>query len=286
MKELRISRQITNRETYSLNRYLLEISKIEMVTPDEEADLSRRIRQGDQAALEKLTKANLRFVVSVAKKYQNFGMTLGDLINEGNLGLVKAAQKFDETRGFKFISYAVWWIRQAIIQSLTDHARIIRLPINKVNDIHKIQRSFALLEQQYQREPTAHELAHATGISSDMVSQNQTYTGRHRSLDTPFQEGEATTLLDVLPDPDVDSPDAGILKKSLQIDLLAMVSQLTCREREVIVSYYGLDGEFPLRLEELAERFNLSKERVRQIRERAISRLKRLKGSESLKSYL
>lgn len=286
MKELKISRQITNRETYSLNRYLLEISKIEMVTPDEEADLSRRIRQGDQAALEKLTKANLRFVVSVAKKYQNFGMTLGDLINEGNLGLVKAARKFDETRGFKFISYAVWWIRQAIIQSLTDHARIIRLPINKVNDIHKIQKSFALLEQQYQREPTAYELANATGISSDMVMQNQSYTARHRSLDTPFQDGEATTLLDVLPDPDVDSPDVGMLKNSLQIDLLAMVSMLTRREREVIISYYGLDGEFPLRLEELAERFNLSKERVRQIRERAISRLKVLKGSESLKSYL
>lgn len=286
MKEFRISKQITNRETYSVNRYLQEISKMEMVTPDEEADLARRIRQGDQIALEKLTKANLRFVVSVAKKYQNYGMTLGDLINEGNLGLVKAATKFDETRGFKFISYAVWWIRQAIIQSLTEHARIIRLPINRVNDINKIQKTFSVLEQQYQRDPTANELANATGISSDMVKQNQSYTVRHRSLDTPFQDGEATTLLDVLPDPDVDSPDVAMLKTSLQTDLLAIVSQLSHREREVIISFYGLDGHLPLRLDELAERFNLSKERIRQIRERAISRLKRLKGSESLKSYL
>lgn len=286
MKEFKISNQITNRESLSLNKYLQEISKMEMVTPDQEADFARRIRQGDQLALEKLTKANLRFVVSVAKKYQNYGMTLGDLINEGNLGLVKAAKKFDETRGFKFISYAVWWIRQSIIQSLTDHSRMVRLPINKVNDLNKIQKAISVLEQQFERDPTSDELAAITGISPAMVTQSQRHVGWHRSLDTPSMDGQGSTLLDVLPDPDVETPDLAMLKNSLTTDLLGMISKLDFREKDVIINYFGLDGNVPLTLEDLSERLNITQERVRQIKEKAIRRLKQLPGSESLKVYL
>lgn len=286
MKEFKISKRITNRESLSLDKYLQEIGRMEMVTPDQEADLARRIRQGDQIALEKLTKANLRFVVSVAKKYQNCGMTLGDLINEGNLGLVKAAKKFDETRGFKFISYAVWWIRQSIIQSLTDHSRMVRLPINKVNELSKIQKAISVLEQQFERDPTAEELAGITGISSAMVSQNQRHVGRHSSLDTPSTDGQGTTLLDVLPDPGGETPDFSMLQQSLATELLGMLSKLNFREKDVIVYFFGLDGQEPLTLEALSERLNISQERVRQIKEKAIRRLKLLPDSESLKIYL
>ncbi len=286
MKEFKISKQITNRESLSLYKYLQEIGKIEMVTPDQEADLARRIREGDQIALEKLTRANLRFVISVAKKYQNCGMTLGDLINEGNLGLVKAAKKFDETRGFKFISYAVWWIRQSIIQSLTDHSRMVRLPINKLNEINKIQKAISTLEQQFERDPTSEELAAVTGISPVMVSGNQRHVGWHRSLDTPSMDGQGTTLLDVLPDPGGETPDLAMLQQSLAIDLLEMLSKLEFREKDVIINFFGLDGNVPLPLEALSKRLNITQERVRQIKEKAIRRLKLLPDAESLKIYL
>jgi RNA polymerase primary sigma factor len=259
---------------------------VEMVTPDQEVDLTRRIREGDQLALEKLTKANLRFVVSVAKKYQNYGMTLGDLINEGNLGLVKAAKKFDETRGFKFISYAVWWIRQSIIQSLTDHSRMVRLPINKVNELNKIQKATSILEQQFERDPTNEELASVTGISPTMVSQNQLHIGRTRSLDTPSLNGEGATLLDILPDEAVETPDLPMERISLSTDLNTLLSKLDFREKEVLIHFFGLDGKIPLSLGALSIRLNITQERVRQIKEKAIRRLKQLPGCESLKLYL
>ncbi|GAA4431901.1 sigma-70 family RNA polymerase sigma factor [Ravibacter arvi] len=286
MKEFKISKQITNRETGSVNKYLQEISKMEMVTPDEEAELALRVRQGDPLALEKLTKANLRFVVSVAKKYQNSGIPLGDLINEGNLGLIKAAKKFDETRGFKFISYAVWWIRQAIIQSLTSHSRMVRLPLNKVNDSYKIQKYFSGLEQKYERDPTVNELSDATGISSDIVEHNQRYPGWHLSLDTPFHDGDGISLLDVIPDSGSSDPDRPLLKNSLQMDIRGILSKLDSRERSILVSYYGLDGQPSATLNELSRQYNMTTERVRQIKEKALLRLKGMRGSEILRSHL
>jgi RNA polymerase primary sigma factor len=286
MRQLKISKQITNRETQSLDKYLQEIGKVSLITSDEEVNLAQRIRQGDPIALEKLTKANLRFVVSVAKQYQNYGLSLGDLINEGNLGLIKAAKRFDETRGFKFISYAVWWIRQSIMQSLAEQSRIVRLPLNRVSGLNKILKTFSVLEQQYQREPTTEELAESLGVSTDEIIQNQKNSGRHVSVDAPFQEGEDNSLLDVLPDSAFDTPDAEMLTDSLKTEIKRALSKLTGREAEVIILYFGLDGEDPLTLEELGEKLGLTRERVRQIKEKATRRMRHGSGTKSLKTYL
>jgi RNA polymerase primary sigma factor len=286
MRQLKIAKQITNRETQSLDKYLQEIGKVDLISPDEEVNLAQRIRQGDPIALEKLTKANLRFVVSVAKQYQNYGLSLGDLINEGNLGLIKAAKRFDETRGFKFISYAVWWIRQSIMQSLAEQSRIVRLPLNRVNGLNKILKTFSVLEQKFQREPTAEELAGSIGVTVEDVILNQRNSGRHVSVDAPFQDGEDNSLLDVLIDPTQDMPDAEMLFDSLKIEIKRALSTLTGRESEVINLYFGLNAEGPLTLEELGERLGLTRERVRQIKEKATRRMRNGSSTKSLKTYL
>jgi len=286
MRQLKISKQITNRETQSLDKYLQEIGKVDLITSDEEVNLAQRIRQGDPIALEKLTKANLRFVVSVAKQYQNYGLSLGDLINEGNLGLIKAAKRFDETRGFKFISYAVWWIRQSIMQSLAEQSRIVRLPLNRVSGLNKILKTFSELEQKFQREPTTEELADSIGVSAEEVIQNQKHNGRHVSVDAPFQDGEDNSLLDVLSDSAQDMPDTGMLFDSLKTEIKRALSKLTGREAEVINLYFGLNGEGPLTLEELGGRLGLTRERVRQIKEKATRRMRHGSGTKSLKTYL
>ncbi|HEX6227220.1 MAG TPA: RNA polymerase sigma factor RpoD/SigA [Chryseolinea sp.] len=286
MRQLKITKQITNRETQSLDKYLQEIGKVDLISSDEEVNLAQRIRQGDHVALEKLTKANLRFVVSVAKQYQNYGLSLGDLINEGNLGLIKAAKRFDEKRGFKFISYAVWWIRQSIMQSLAEQSRIVRLPLNRVSGLNKILKTFSILEQQYQREPTAEELADSIGVSAQEIMQNQRHNGRHVSVDAPFQEGEENSLLDVLVDAAADTPDSKMLSDSLKTEIRRALSKLTSREAEVMILYFGLDGQGPFTLEELGERLALTRERVRQIKEKATRRLRCGLGNKLLKTYL
>lgn len=286
MRQLKISKQITNRETQSLDKYLQEIGKVDLISSDEEVNLAQRIRQGDHVALEKLTKANLRFVVSVAKQYQNYGLSLGDLINEGNLGLIKAAKRFDEKRGFKFISYAVWWIRQSIMQSLAEQSRIVRLPLNRVSGLNKILKTFSVLEQQYQREPTAEELADSIGVSAQEIMQNQRHNGRHVSVDAPFQEGEENSLLDVLVDAAADTPDSQMLSDSLKTEIRRALSKLTSREAEVMILYFGLDGQGPFTLEELGERLALTRERVRQIKEKATRRLRGGLSNKLLKTYL
>jgi RNA polymerase primary sigma factor len=287
MRQLKISKQITNRETQSLDKYLQEIGKVELITSEEEVQLAKRIHEGDRYALEKLTKANLRFVVSVAKQYQNYGLSLGDLINEGNVGLIKAAKRFDETRGFKFISYAVWWIRQSIMQSLAEQSRIVRLPLNRVNGLNKVQKVISVLEQEHHREPTAQELADAIGVSLDHIRQNQRNTARHVSVDAPFSQGEDnSSLLDVLSDSSIETPDSGMLYDSLKIDIQRALAKLTPRECEVVVHYYGLNGHTSLTLEELGARLNLTRERVRQIKEKATRRLKSSSRNKSLQSYL
>lgn len=286
MRQLKISKQITNRESQSLDKYLTEIAKVSLITSEEEVDLAQRIRNGDDVALEKLTKANLRFVVSVAKQYQNYGLTLGDLINEGNLGLIKAAKRFDETRGFKFISYAVWWIRQSIMQSLAEQSRIVRLPLNRVSSLNKILKTFSQLEQQHQREPTAEELAETIGVSVEEVKLNQSHTGRHVSMDAPFQEGEDNSLLAVLADDNAETPDGGMLTDSLKIEIRRALSKLSVREAEVMIYYFGLEGNAALTLEELGEKFNLTRERVRQIKESATRRLRVFAREQALQSYL
>ncbi len=286
MRQLKINKQITNRETQSLDKYLQEIGKLDLITAEEEVNLARRIREGDTIALEKLTKANLRFVVSVAKQYQNYGLTLGDLINEGNVGLIKAAQRFDETRGFKFISYAVWWIRQAIMQSLAEQSRIVRLPLNRVGSLNKIAKTFSSLEQQFQREPTAQELAEAIGVTAHEVMENQSLSGRHVSVDAPFEAGEENNLLDVLTDANNGTPDLQLIIDSLKAEIQRALSTLTSREAEVISCYFGLDGNMPMTLEELGIKFGLTRERVRQIKEKATRRLKTVARSKILKTYL
>lgn len=286
MKQLKISKQITNRETQSLDKYLQEIGRVDLITTDVEVELARRIREGDDAALEKLTKANLRFVVSVAKQYQHYGLSLGDLINEGNLGLIKAAKRFDETRGFKFISYAVWWIRQSIMQSLAEQSRIVRLPLNRVSSLNKILKTFAILEQEHQREPSTQELADALGMRPEEVLENQRNIGRSVSMDAPFQEGEDSSLLDVLSDPDVETPDARLLSDSLKKEIQQALATLTTRESEVITLYYGLEGNNSMTLEELGERLHLTRERVRQIKEKATRRLKHSGRGRILKTFL
>ncbi|WP_019946666.1 sigma-70 family RNA polymerase sigma factor [Hymenobacter aerophilus] len=286
MRQLKISKQITNRESQSLDKYLQEIGKVDLLTPDEEVTLAQRIREGDQLALEKLTKANLRFVVSVAKQYQNQGLSLGDLINEGNLGLIKAAKRFDETRGFKFISYAVWWIRQSILQALAEQSRIVRLPLNRVGSLNKISKSFSELEQKFEREPSPEEIAEVLELTTSEVVDTLKISGRHVSVDAPFVQGEENRLLDVLENEDEESPDMGLMNDSLRKEVQRALSTLTKREADVITLYFGLNGEHSLTLEEIGEKFNLTRERVRQIKEKAIRRLRHTSRSKALKPYL
>ena len=274
------------RANQSLERYLQEIGEVALLTPDEEIKLAKRIRKGDQIALEKLTKANLRFVVSVAKQYQNQGLSLGDLINEGNLGLIKAAKRFDETRGNKFISYAVWWIRQSILQALAEQSRVVRLPLNRVGALNKIGKTFSTLEQEYEREPTAMEIAEALDISAYEVTDTLRMSGRHLSIDAPFAQGEDNRLLDIVHNDTQPPPDSSLMKESLRQDIERSLSSLTPREAEVIRLYFGLDREHPLTLEEIGELFKLTRERVRQIKEKALRRLRHASRSNSLRSYL
>ncbi len=286
MRQLKISKQITNRESQSLDKYLQEIGKVDLLTPDEEVDLAKRIKEGDQLALEKLTKANLRFVVSVAKQYQNQGLSLGDLINEGNLGLIKAAQRFDETRGFKFISYAVWWIRQSILQALAEQSRIVRLPLNRVDSLNKISKTFSELEQKFEREPSPDELAEVLKVTTSEVVDTMKISGRHISMDAPFVQGEENSLLDVLENNSEQKPDSGLMSDSLRREVQRALSTLTQREADVIALYFGLNGEHSMTLEEIGVRFNLTRERVRQIKEKAIRRLRHTSRSKTLKPYL
>lgn len=286
MRQLKISKQITNRESQSLDKYLQEIGKVDLITPDEEVALAQRIKEGDQVALEKLTKANLRFVVSVAKQYQNQGLTLGDLINEGNLGLIKAAQRFDETRGFKFISYAVWWIRQSILQALAEQSRIVRLPLNRVGSLNKISKTFSELEQKFEREPSADELAEVMEVTAAEVIDTMKLSGRHVSMDAPFKQGEENSLLDVLENELEDTPDSDLMSDSLRREVKRALATLTPRESDVIALYFGLNGEQSLTLEEIGANFGLTRERVRQIKEKAIRRLRHTSRSQALKPYL
>ena len=286
MRQLKISKQITNRESQSLDKYLQEISKVSMVSIDEEVELAQRIREGDQMALEKLTKANLRFVVSVSKQYQNQGLTLGDLINEGNLGLIKAAKRFDETKGFKFISYAVWWIRQSILQALAEQSRIVRLPLNRVGSLNKISRSFSELEQKFEREPSADEIAELLELSTSEVADTLKIGGRHVSMDAPFVQGEENRLLDVMVNADAESPDAGLVHDSLRREVQRALSTLTRREADVVTLHFGLNGQAARTLEEIGEQFGLTRERVRQIKEKALRRLQHTTRSKALKPYL
>ena len=283
---VKISKQYTNRESQSLDKYLQEIGKVELLIPQEEIDLARRIKKGDQKALEKLTKANLRFVVSVAKQYQNQGLSLGDLINEGNLGLIKAAKRFDETRGFKFISYAVWWIRQSILQALAEQSRIVRLPLNRVGALNKIGKAFSTLEQEFEREPSASELAEELDMSLFEVSDTLKISGRHLSMDAPFAQGEDNRLLDVIQDSRQPSPDHQLMDESLKVEVRRALATLSDREAQVIRLYFGLDQEHSLTLEEIGEKFNLTRERVRQIKEKAIRRLRHASRSKQLRAYL
>lgn len=283
---VKINKQYTNRESQSLDKYLQEIGKVDLLNPHEEIDLARRIKKGDEKALEKLTKANLRFVVSVAKQYQNQGLSLGDLINEGNLGLIKAAKRFDETRGFKFISYAVWWIRQSILQALAEQSRIVRLPLNRVGALNKIGKAFSALEQEFEREPSASELAEELDMSLFEVSDTLKISGRHLSMDAPFAQGEDNRLLDVLQDQRQPSPDNPLMEESLKVEVRRALGTLSDREAQVIRLYFGLDQEHSLTLEEIGEQFNLTRERVRQIKEKAIRRLRHASRSKQLRSYL
>ncbi|KAB2809816.1 sigma-70 family RNA polymerase sigma factor [Phaeocystidibacter luteus] len=286
MRQLKITKQVTNRETASLDKYLQEIGKVELITAEEEVELAQRIKAGDQIALEKLTKANLRFVVSVAKQYQNQGLTLPDLINEGNLGLIKAAQRFDETRGFKFISYAVWWIRQSILQALAEQSRIVRLPLNKIGSINKINKAYAQLEQEHERAPSAAEIADMLEMGENDVKESMRNSGRHVSMDAPLVEGEDSNLYDVLNSSDSPNPDEDLMHDSLRTEIERSLATLTPREGDVIRLYFGLNGQHPMTLEEIGEKFDLTRERVRQIKEKAIRRLKHTSRSKILKTYL
>ncbi len=288
MRQLKITKQVTNRETASLDKYLQEISKVEMISPEEEVELAKRIKDGDQAALERLTKANLRFVISVSKQYQNQGLSLPDLINEGNMGLIKAAERFDETRGFKFISYAVWWIRQSILQALAEQARIVRLPLNKVGNINRINRAFSELEQKYERPPTIEELAEHLDYTVNDVRQSMINSGRHVSMDAQLVEGDesSSSLYDLLTNDALPAPDDSLKVESLRKDIERSLSTLTSREGDVVRLFYGLNGKAPLSLEEIGDRFDLTRERVRQIKEKAIRRLRHTARSKMLKTYL
>jgi len=286
MRQLKITKQVTNRETASLDKYLQEIGKVELISAEEEVQLAQRIKQGDRYALEKLTKANLRFVVSVSKQYQNQGLSLPDLINEGNLGLIKAAQRFDETRGFKFISYAVWWIRQSILQALAEQSRIVRLPLNKIGAINKINKAYAKLEQEYEREPNPEEIAGLLEISENEVKESMRNSGRHVSMDAPLVQDEDNTMYDVIRSDDTPTPETELLYDSLRREIDRAISTLTPREADVVRLYFGLNGSHPMTLEEIGEKFDLTRERVRQIKEKAIRRLKHTSRSKILKTYL
>jgi len=283
---LKITKQFTNRESQSLDKYLQEIGKVDLLTPQEEIELAKEIKKGNQQALDRLVKANLRFVVSVAKQYQNQGLSLGDLINEGNLGLIKAAKRFDETRGFKFISYAVWWIRQSILQALAEQSRIVRLPLNRVGALNKIGKAYSSLEQEYEREPSATELAKELDMDVNEIADTLKISGRHVSMDAPFGQGEDNRLLDVLSDDRQPSPDQKLMEDSLRSEIDRALSTLTEREGEVIRLYFGLGKEHSLTLEEIGEKFNLTRERVRQIKEKAIRRLRHASRSKNLRTYL
>ena len=286
MRQLKITQSITNRESQSLDKYLHEIGKVDLITAEEEVILAQKIREGDQAALERLTKTNLRFVVSVAKQYQNQGLTLGDLINEGNLGLIKAAKRFDETKGFKFISYAVWWIRQSILQAIAEQSRIVRLPLNQVGSLSKISKAFSKLEQEYEREPSPEELAEILETTVDKISDTMSNSGRHVSMDAPFVQGEENTLLDVLENTDTPDTDSMLINESLSEEIKRSLATLTEREREIIVLFFGLGTNHALSLEEIGEKFNLTRERVRQIKDKALQKLSHTSRSKILKSYL
>jgi len=285
MRQLKITKSITNRESASLDKYLQEIGKEEMITVEEEVELAQRIKKGDQAALEKLTKANLRFVVSVAKQYQNKGLSLPDLINEGNLGLIKAGQKFDETRGFKFISYAVWWIRQSIMQAVAEQSRIIRLPLNQIGSLNKINKAFAKFEQEHERKPSPEELAETMDLPADKVADTLKVSGRHVSVDAPFVDGENNSLLDVLVNNESPKADRALMVESLGKEINRALATLTERESNIIILFFGI-GCQEMTLEELGERFGLTRERVRQIKEKAIRRLRHTSRSTILKTYL
>lgn len=288
MRQLKISKQVTNRENASLDKYLLEIGRVELISAEEEVVLAQRIRMGDQKALDRLTRANLRFVVSVAKQYQNQGLTLPDLINEGNLGLIKAAQRFDETRGFKFISYAVWWIRQSILQALAEQARIVRLPLNKIGSISKINKAYSELEQRLERAPSADELAEALEVSTAEVKQALASAGRHVSMDAPLRDDDesSSSMYDVLQINTLPTPELNLMNDSLKKEINRSISTLTSREGDVVKLFFGLDGYSPMSLDEIGARFDLTRERVRQIKEKAIRRLKHNSRSKMLKTYL
>lgn len=287
MRQLKISKSITNRESQSLEKYLQEIGKVELITPEEEVKLATLIKQGDQRALDRLTKANLRFVVSVAKQYQNQGLSLPDLINEGNLGLIKAAQRFDETRGFKFISYAVWWIRQCILQALAEQARIVRLPLNKVGLTNRIQKAYTQLEQQFEREPTAEELAEMLDMELEEVRSSLNINARHVSMDSPLSDGEENTLIDVMENPNAEKTDDELdHKQSLKTEIDRSLKTLTDRQKEVICYFFGIGIDHPMSLEDIGEKFSLTRERVRQIKDKAITKLKTSGRSNLLRTYL
>ncbi|CCZ82172.1 RNA polymerase sigma factor RpoD [Odoribacter laneus] len=285
MRQLKITKSITNRESASLDKYLQEIGKEDLITVEEEVELAQRIRKGDQRALEKLTRANLRFVVSVAKQYQNQGLSLPDLINEGNLGLIKAAEKFDETRGFKFISYAVWWIRQSILQALAEQSRIVRLPLNQVGSLNKINKAFSRFEQENERRPSPEELADTLDLPAEKVADTLRVSGRHISVDAPFVEGEDNSLLDVLVNDDSPVADRTLINESLSTEVERALSTLTERERDIIKLFFGINTQ-EMTLEEIGEKFGLTRERVRQIKEKAIRRLRHSSRSKLLKTYL
>lgn len=286
MRQLKIIKQVTNREAVSLDKYLHEIGKVDLLTADEEVNLARKLKEGDEEAMGKLVKANLRFVVSVAKQYQNQGLSLPDLINEGNVGLIKAAQRFDETRGFKFISYAVWWIRQSILQALAEQARIVKLPLNKIGSINKVNRALTELEQKFEREPTINELSETLELAPDDIKEALRSNSRHISMDAPLTQDEDGNMYDVILSPDSPQPDRGLLNESLRREIERALATLTPREANIIRLYFGLNGKHPHTLEEIGEEFDLTRERVRQIKEKALKRLKQATRSKILKSYL
>ncbi len=284
---MKITKQFTNRESKSLDQYLLEIGKVDLITPDREIELAKRIKKGDRTALEELTKANLRFVVSVAKQFQNQGLSLGDLINEGNLGLIKAAERFDETRGFKFISYAVWWIRQSIMQAIAEQSRMVRLPLNRVGTLNKLGKAYSKLEQEYERKPSAAELAEELDMKADEVTDTLQLYGRHVSMDAPFAgDDDKNSLIDVLPNEQQPAPDVKLMQESLKAELESVLATLSEREASVLRLYFGINGEHSATLEEIGERFNLTRERVRQIKEKALRTLRHPSRSQNLKAYL
>jgi len=286
MRQLKIIKQVTNRDTASLEKYLQEIGKVELISAEEEVALAQKIKNGDMKALEKLTKANLRFVVSVSKQYQNQGLSLQDLINEGNLGLIKAAHRFDETRGFKFISYAVWWIRQSIMQALAEQSRIVRLPLNRIGSINKINKAYASLEQEYMRDPDSTELAKLLEVDEEEIKISLKNSGRHVSMDAPLQAEDDNSLYDILKSDSAPNPDKGLIYDSLKIEIERAISTLTAREADILRLYFGLNSKVPLSLEEIADKYELTRERVRQIKERAIKRLKQTSRSKMLKAFL